>query len=641
MLASTRNSLDQVLAEKCAVGLLICIIAAVYWQTAGFDFINYDDQDYVVNNAMVNSGLTLQGVVWAFSSFDHANWHPLTWLSHMLAIEFFGLNPSGHHLANVVLHLANTLLLFFLLRQATGCRWRSLFTAALFGLHPLHVESVAWVVERKDLLSTLFMLLTMQAYGRYATSRTAAAYCAALLFFALGLMAKPMLVTLPFVLMLWDIWPLQRWQSGNRMKDFFFKLVPEKTPFFLLTIASCIVTYLAQHQGGAVAISDAVPLSFRAMNAALSYWRYIGGMLWPANLAVIYPLPENISLIRGILAGTALLAVTAVSIRLGRENPFLPVGWLWFLGTLVPVIGLVQVGQQAMADRYTYIPLIGLFIVISWGIPRLAQGSKLPRSVVPAAALAVLAALTACTWFQTGYWKNSVTLFTHAGRAVAGNHIAHRILGNALAQQERYDEAGHAFQEALRIRPDDAQTHVDLGLMSARRGNTARALQHYRDALRIDPKSPFAHNNLGSLLADQGNFTEAIGHFHAVLEINPEWSDVHRNIGQSYAESGDFPNALLHFDKALRKDPYNAILHYNRGMALAMQGRLEESIAGFRKAVKLQPAYAEAHYNLGIALVKSGRGEEAARHFAEAVRMNPKLEEAIKAMGAPLTGNPP
>lgn len=641
MISVNRDTHGQAFPEWLAAGLLICIIAVAYGQTASFDFINYDDQGYVVNNAMVTEGLTLNGIGWAFTTFTLANWHPLTWLSHMLDVELFGLNPSGHHLVNVALHLANTLLLFFLLRQATGCRWRSLFTAALFGLHPLHVESVAWIAERKDLLSTLFMLLTMQVYGRYVAGRSAAAYCTALFLFALGLMAKPMLVTVPFVLILWDIWPLRRWQPGNRESERFFRLLMEKSPFFLLTIASCIVTYLAQHQGGAVAIADAVPLSFRAINAALSYWRYIGDMLWPTGLAVIYPLPENISLLQGILAGTALLAVTALFIRLGRENPFLPVGWLWFLGTLVPVIGLVQVGQQAMADRYTYIPLIGLFIIISWGIPRLAQGRKLPHSVIPAAAFAALAALTACTWFQIGYWKNSITLFTHAASAVAGNHIAHRILGNALAQQGKYDEAGYAFQEALRIRPDDAQTHVDLGLMSAQQGNSSRALQHYRDALRIDPESPFAHINLGSLLAGQGNFAEAIGHFRAALDSHPEWDDVHGNIGQAYAESGDFPNALHHYDKALRKDPGNAILHFNRGMALAMQGKLEESIGGFQNAVKLKPAYAEAHYNLGIALIKSGRREEAARHFTEAVRINPKLKEARNAMGMPLTGKPP
>ncbi len=560
--------------------VLLALMAAVlfvYWQSTHHEFTNYDDPHYVTENPYVKAGLTRQSVGWAFTTFHAANWHPVTWLSHMLDYEIYGLRPKGHHLTNICFHIINTLLLLYLLYSATGSYWQSIFLAALFGLHPLHVESVAWIAERKDLVSAFFGFVTLILYGRYARHPRPLTYLLSLFSFAVGLMAKPMLATLPFVMLLWDFWPLGRLHlrtkpTENRAHEIekessistWPRLVAEKIPFFALSLASCIVTYIAQNKGGAVADVQFMPLLFRIVNALLSYVRYISNMIWPHNLAVIYPMPPTLTIVQGLTASLVLLGISYLVCRLARQHPYLSVGWLWYLGTLVPVIGLVQVGNQALADRYTYIPLIGLFIMISWGVPVLVKNFRYRSLLLPVAAGLALSALTICTWVQLSYWENSVTLFRRASTVVPDNYVAYIHLGDGLSQQ--------------------------------------------------------------------GNFTEAIDYYLSALRFRPDREDVHTNLGAAYAQAGNIGAAIEHYYKALSLDPGKAELNYNLGLALGVQGNFDESITYLGRAVTINPKFAEAHYNLGVALVRTGRLDEAIRHFSEALQVNPGLVEARKAL---------
>ena len=549
--------------------VLMAVVSLVYWQSMHHEFINYDDRLYVTENPHIKAGLTYDRIIWAFKTVQVSNWHPMTWLSHMLDYELYGLNPKGHHLTNVIFHIANTLLLLYLLYYTTQKYWQSMFVAALFALHPLHVESVAWVAERKDVLSTVFAFGTLILYTKYAKGRRPLYYVIALTLYALGLMSKPMLVTLPFLMLLWDFWPLGRlrfklpghspglpgkvisfhivplgpaYKAGlaehvpaktkpteNHAPDMekgfssstWSRLVGEKIPFFALSLASCIVTYIAQNKGGAVANVQFVPFLFRIVNALLSYVRYISNMIWPHNLAIIYPMPPTLTIVQGLTAGFVLVGISYLVYRLAYHHPFLSVGWLWYLGTLVPVIGLVQVGNQAMADRYTYIPLIGLFIMISWGVPTLAKNFRHRRVLLPVGAGLALAALTICTWVQLGYWKNGVTLFSHTIEAVTDNYIAYKILGNALGEQGEFAEAERSFQEALRIHPDDEDTHTDWGVVLGKQNKIGEAIDHFNAALQINPDCADAHYNLGVALVRAGRLDEGIRHFSEALRVNP------------------------------------------------------------------------------------------------------------------------
>lgn len=582
------------------LSLLAVIVAGTYLQATGHGFINYDDPLYVTENNHVSAGLTLKGVMWAFTTFHAANWHPITWLSHMVDAQLFGLNPAGHHLTNVFLHVSNTLLLFFLFEGSTGSLWKSLVLASLFGLHPLHVESVAWVAERKDVLSTVFWLLTMLAYGRYASCQRKTSYMLALVFFALGLMAKPMLVTLPFVLLLWDLWPLQRYSPVKGEGKPPLLLLLEKVPFFILTAASCVITYHAQQAGGAISDMKSVPFDFRLINAFDSYWDYVWKFVWPQKLAVIYPLPAIRILFGGIVAGSGLMAVSAVFWYWRQRYPFLLVGWAWFLGTLVPVIGLVQVGEQAMADRYTYVPSIGFFLMVVWGVSSIARYYRSGTKFVTVLAMAICIALVPSTWIQVGYWRNSVTLFSHATKVVPGSVTALRNLGEAYAKQKNLAAARIAFQEALRLWPDNDRTHVEWGLVLETAGNYDEALSHYREAVRINPGNADAHNDMANILLNRGNLIEALSHYR----------------------------------EAQRFDPKNPEIAYHLGVALATKGDVAAAELQFVRALQLRPDFPEAHYNLGVALAKTGRFAEAKSHFAEALRINPSLAEARQALEA-------
>ena len=563
---------------------LVVATLSVYMRAGGNGFVNYDDNRYVTANPHVATGITPGNVGWAFTTTTASNWHPLTWLSHMTDCQLYGLNPRWHHLTSVALHALNAVLLFLLLARMTHAPWRSAFVAALFALHPLHVESVAWVAERKDVLSTLFFLLTLLVYARYVERPGPARYVPVFCLYALGLMAKPMLVTLPCVLLLLDYWPLGRYRTANPARPVLpgdgdsrgklvngssvGRLVLEKVPLFLLAAASGMITVYAQKSGEALASLEVVPYGLRISNAFVAYVAYIGKMFWPAGLSVIYPLPPGVPLWQ--VAGAVLLlsGISILAILLRGSAPFLLVGWLWYLGTLVPVIGLVQVGIQAFADRYSYIPLIGLFMCIAWAVPEAASAGRRQRALLAASAALVLVVFAAATWRQTGFWKDSRKLFTHALAVTSGNYMAHLNLGTALAEQ----------------------------------GNLAEAMDHYDAALRINPNLAIAHFNLGNGLLAQGRRAEAVSQYRAALRINPSYASAHYNLGVVMAGEGMSAEAIEHFSEAVRIKPDFAKAHVAWGLALSREGRLAEAVSHYYEALRLKPDDAEARKNLEYAL---------------------------------------
>ena len=630
-----------------SLSLLVATLV-VFWPLAHFQFIDLDDNVYVHANSQVETGLTAQGVIWAFTTTHAANWHPWTWLSHMADCEFYGLNAGRHHLTSVLLHLANTLLLFLVLERMTRARWASGFVAALFALHPLHVESVAWVAERKDVLSTLFWMLTLWTYVRYTERQTLNRYLVVLFSLALGLLSKAMLVTLPCVMLLLDYWPLGRLQlaqpTGHRngydksrkrndQRSFPHRIILEKVPFFALAAVSSLITFLVQQSGGAVSSLESFSLENRVANALVSYVSYIGKMIWPHPLAVLYPHPGMAPMWQVAGAVLFLAGVTALVVRLARRYPYLAVGWLWYLGTLVPVIGLVQVGSQAMADRYTYVPLIGLFIMIAWGVPDILAGWRHRKTVLAISAGLLLSIFMVVTSLQIQHWHDSITLFNHTLKVTTRNFVVHNVLGNALALQGRQEEAIAHYAEALRINSQYADAHNNLGNLLARQGKQEEAIAHYAEALRINPQFAEAHYNLGNLLARQGKQEEVFAHYAEALRINPQYADAHNNLGNLLAHQGKQEEAIAHYAEALRINPQDAEAHYNLGIALARQGRQEEAIAHYAEALRINPKFAEAHYNLGNLLALQGRQEEAIAHYAEALRINPQDAEAHNNLG--------
>ena len=584
--------MDESLEMRRYVFICLCLVAitaSVYWQVLNHNFVYYDDNVYVTENYHVQSGLTLEGVIWSFTTNHASNWHPLTWLSHMLDCGLYGLKPRGHHLTNLLFHIVNSLLLLVVLRRMTGALWRSAFVAAMFALHPLHVESVAWVAERKDVLSTFFWMTTMWAYVRYVRSPGFRGYLLVLILFALGLAAKPMLVTLPFVLLLMDYWPLQRFQFGSGelqpQKSInpghpispLLHLVREKAPFFVLAALSSAVTIVAQQSGGALTPVDKLAFGARITNALVSYASYIGKMLWPFHLAVVYPHPGKVVIWQAAGAAFILVCISILVIRAARRHPYFAVGWLWYLGTLVPVIGVVQVGKQAMADRYTYVPLIGLFMIIAWGAADLTARWRSYRLGLATSAGVLVIALATCTWFQVGYWQNGAVLFEHALHVTSKNYLAHNNLGVALARQGRFDEAVAHLAKALEIRPKYAWAHNNLGAVLARQANLNEAIAHFSEALRIDPKLAEADISLGIALASQGHLHEALSHFLKALGKRPDSVEVHNNLGVTLARLDRFHEAAAHFSKVLEIMPDNAEVRHNLRRASKEAQRQKET----------------------------------------------------------------
>ncbi len=623
------------LAISICLALVIGILA-VYGQVWNHGFLYYDDGDYVTRNQWVQGGITMENISRAFTATAAANWHPLTWLSHMADCHLFGLHPGAHHLTSLLFHIFNTLLLFAVFRMMTGDLWSSAFVAALFAFHPLHVESVAWVAERKDVLSAFFWLLTMWSYVRYTRRPGIGRYLPVVLFFALGLMSKPMVVTLPFVLLLLDIWPLGRLRREG-VRGQWFRLVWEKIPLLLLSGASSVVTFFVQRGGGAVSSLDAIPLDARAANALLSYISYLVKTIWPYKLAVFYPYPRAVSLVQGLMAGVLLVVISYLVIRAIKRHPYLAVGWLWYLGTLVPVIGLVQVGSQSMADRYTYLPLVGIFVMISWGIPAFFSRWRLPRCGLAVAGSSVLAVLMAVTWVQAGYWKDNISLFRHALDVTTANSLAHNNLGTALHERGDTQQAAAQYREALRIRPAYPEALVNLGNALALQGKKEEAIDRYREALRIKPVYPEALINLGTALAEQGDAKQAIAQYREALRLKPDMAVAHHNLAFVLDKRGELAEAVREYAEAVRIDPGYAQAHFRLGGGLLRQGRHEEAVGHYAAARRLDAHYAPvASYNIACAYALQGKKEEAVGALRRAVeegydnwdliRTDPELE---------------
>ncbi|HOX57716.1 MAG TPA: tetratricopeptide repeat protein [Candidatus Paceibacterota bacterium] len=706
--------------------LLAAATLAAFWPVIHHDFVNCDDQAYVYENPALVAGLSWPAVVWAFTTGYAGNWHPLTWLSHLLDVQWFGLKAGGHHFTSLLLHVANTLLLFVVLRRMTGALWRSALVAALFALHPLHVESVAWIAERKDVLSAFFFLLTLWAYARYAEGgrlqagvwrleeagriqesgadathhvrppqfcdgerapraaptasslQPAAFYCLALIFLALGLMSKPMLVTLPFVLLLLDYWPLRRLRLStlNSQLSALWPLLREKLPFFALAAASSVVTFVVQQRAGAVAAVEVLPLDLRLENAVVSYAIYLAKTLWPSGLAIFYPYRYELS--SGLLAAAvlAMIILTVLALISLRRQPYLAVGWFWFLGTLVPVIGIVQVGQQALADRYTYLPLIGVFLGVIWALadwlgatPASGPGRRI--ALFGVAVLALMACL-ALTRGQVRYWQDSETLFRHVLAVTTNNALAHHSLGDILAKRGRIEEAETHFAEAVRIKPRYAEALSDLGLTRVMRGKLEEGIGLYRAAIAAQPGNWRTHHNLARALCLQGKFDEAVPEYRAALELEPGASETrgafaavlvqlgrtneacqvfeealklkpndaasHFQYASLLLALGQAEAAARHFEAALQWAPGNAEAHRRYGLLLADSGKTQEALAHLREAVRLRPG-AEAHYNLGTLLLQQGQPEQAVEQFRQSLRLKPDVPAVLNDLAWVLAAN--
>ena len=648
--------------------LLLLATFAVYAPVRSFDFVNFDDPEYVRDNPQVRAGITVEGVKWALTTGESANWFPVTRLSHMADVQMFGVRSGPHHLVSVLIHALAALCLFAFLLRATNARWLSALTALIFAVHPLHVESVAWVAERKDVICACFWFLALWAYVRYAEHPDRSRYLMVLLPFCLGLMAKPMIVTLPVVLLLLDIWPLRR-RGG----------VWEKVPFFALSIASALATYLVQQSSGAVRDFAAVPFGIRLENALVSYAVYFIKTVWPAGLAAFYPYPAHIPAWQPALAAAAVAGFSMLAWRTRKAFPYLLVGWVWYLVTLAPVIGLVQVGGQSRADRYMYVPLVGLALGLIWGAAEWFR-ARIPIRMSAAIAALVVLSLAVAARAQVEYWKNSESLFEHALAVTGDNYVAQYDLGAALAEiPDRSADAIAHYRAALRLQPDSAKGHTDLANILAASGQLPEAVSEYQTALRLEPGYASAHNNFGNALSRiPGRLPEAVAEYQAALRNDPENATVHNNLGTAlaqlpgrqldairefrvalavqpdYAEAhanlanvlasfpDRLPEAVGEYEAALRRRADSAELHNYLALALSrMEGRRADAIAEYEKALRLQPDYAEAHNNLGVALLAyPDRISEAIEHFETALRINPDYAEAHYNLGGALAGIP-
>lgn len=659
--------------------LLVClclgtVTAGVYWPVSHYELINLDDPEYILSNPQIRDGLTLPAVKWALTTGYTGNWHPLTWLSFLLDVQIYGFSPGGMHLTNLVLHTANSLLLFLLFRRMTDAFWRSAFVAAVFALHPLHVESVAWVTERKDVLSAFFGLLALLAYAVYVESEvqnpkfrvaglesevqgsrfpsppchrhlsSSFFYLLSLALFAFSLMAKAMLVTLPFLLLLLDFWPLRRiksWESASpsvrpkrqpqppsprHPKAPISRLLLEKLPFLALSLAFSVITFLTQKAGGGVVSMGLLPLHARLANALMSYLHYLLHAFWPRHLSAAYPLQKWLTW-QPLLAAALLAGLTILALR-ERKRAYLLAGWCWFLGTLVPVIGIVQVGNQTRADRFMYFPLVGLTICLAWGLFDLANNWPARRPLFVLATVVLLGFYAVASCQQVSFWKNSLTLFEHALKVTDRNVTAHNLCGLALENQGRVKEAIEHYKEALRINPASAQSHVNLGCALGSQGNLAEAVAHNLKALDIAPAYPEAQDNVGVTLLMQGKPVEAEIHFREAVKLKPSFAEARNHWASALIQLGRFDDAIAQMREALRYTPDAVDMHLQLSYALGNKGALDEAISECRVTLRLKPNEPIAHNNLADFLFQQGKTQESLGHSLEALRLKPDFPQA-------------
>jgi len=591
------------MTRTLAVLLLVAATILAFAPIVHTRFVDYDDDIYVSANAHIQQPIHASSLRWALTSFYASNWHPVTWLSHMIDWAAYGRKPLGHHLTSLLVHLASVLVLFFALERMTGAPGRSAFAAALFAVHPLHVESVVWLAERKDVLCALFWFLSIAAYARWLETPRLSLRVAVALFATLALMSKPMAVTLPLTLLLLDFWPL-----GRRRPRAARAAVLEKAPLFVISAAAAWLTVMAQHAGQSISTIAACPLGQRFGNAVVAYITYLVKTAWPVQLAAFYPHPGGTLPAWKIIGAAGVLVLfSVVAVRLRRARPYLLFSWLWYLVTLVPVIGLLQVGEQGMADRYTYIPLVGIFVALSWGagdvvLSLAARGDRRGRTrIALAAAIGVVLILIGVTRFQVRFWKDGETLFTRALAVTERNDVAHAHLGMLRGRQGRLEEADAHFREALRIRPSSALAHLDLGTNLIRQEKTDEALVEFRVALRLDPGFTAARIGLGTVLSNSGRLDEAVSQFSEALRADPANAEAHDRAATALAQLGRKDEAYAHFAEAIRIDPLRADTQCNWGTALATQSRYREAAAHFAEAIRLSPTLARAHFSLAAA----------------------------------------
>ncbi|MCH2606088.1 MAG: tetratricopeptide repeat protein [Nitrospinales bacterium] len=621
-----RTSRNKLMRISICILLVIATFIA-YMQVLKYGFItSFDDTEYLTSNWNIKAGLTKESIVWAFSTSYAANWHPLTWLSHMLDYELYGMEPFGHHLTSLIFHITNTLLLFGVLLKMTGALWRSGLVAVLFALHPLNVESVAWVSERKNVLSTFFLLLTLWAYVRYVDKKNAGNYLLVVLFLALGLMSKPMLVTLPFVLLLLDFWPLKRFSEVRPAR-----LILEKVPLFILIIGSCVATFITQKSGGAIRSSEFSSLYFRVANALVSYFEYLRNMLWPSGLSVFYPHPGNALPIWKPLACTILLVVVTIWVVKGiRRAPYLAVGWFWYLGTLVPVIGIVQVGEQAMADRYTYVPLIGIFIAIAWSLPEQIKTGK--EKLLPILSGIVISLLIALTWIQVSHWKNSITLFKHAINVTDTKYLGvatiHAFLGDAYHREGELGIAISEFKKSLDLDPINLYSLNNLAATLAEQGNLKEGLSYAQKLSRLQPDYTPGLITMGNILEETGKLDQAQIYYEQVLERDSDSFDNYLNLANILYRKGNLEGAIPHYKKVITLNPNLLEAHYNLGNIFGQLGQPIDAKKEFEQAIRCDEKQPLPHYGLGLIELQAGNYLKAIEAFEQALSLNPKLEQA-------------
>ena len=674
---SLRNSSFAVSRGAVICLALALMTVAAYWRVTTFDFVSYDDDRYVLQNPHVNTGLKPENITWAFKSMHASNWHPLTWLSLMLDAQLFGLNAGGYHVVNLLFHIFNTLLIYMVLNAMTGASWRSAAVAALFALHPLHIESVAWVAERKDVLSTFFMMLTFFSYVRYVRTPGYKTYLPIVFFFALGLLAKPMVVTLPFVLLLLDYWPLKRFALDVGAKPLKYgvnatakkmgRLIFEKLPLFGLTAISVVVTLSAQRVE--IVTMQYLPVSLRISNALVSYCGYLAKAIWPIPLTVLYPHPEFIPPWQTIGATAILVTITALAVRTVQSHPYFLVGWFWYLGTLVPVIGFVQVGVQSMADRYTYIPLVGVFIAAVWLISDFTDRPGYKKYLLPAFCTAIAGFLFTVTWTQLGHWRNSKALFNHALSVTKNNYVMHNNMGALLAIQGNMQDAISHYNEALKIRPDDLEANYNLGNLLLRQGKFKDSIPYYGEAIRSKPDFSPAHNNLGIALGQSKDLERAVEQFREAVRLDPGYQEARNNLkfalarlekpkeivlpktsaetaktdretaegevkaGVSLATKGDLVGAINHFKEALKLNPNHYDANVHLGLSLSFKQNYDEAIVHFRKAIQINPNGPQIYNSLGVALANTGKIDEAIAQLKKAIQIDPNFAKAHNSLG--------
>ncbi|WP_212637878.1 tetratricopeptide repeat protein [Desulfocicer vacuolatum] len=589
----------------------------------------------MTDNFHIKEGITLKNFQWAFTAVYAKNWHPLTWLSHMIDIQIFGMNPFGHHLTNLIFHLFNSFLLFLILQRMSDFYWKSLIVMALFALHPMHVESVAWISERKDVLSTFFWMLAIWSYTYYVKKTSIKLYLPVCACFILSLLAKPMAVTFPFVLLLLDHWPLGRWKKTS-VKTHNCKilqhplhiLILEKIPLFLISVTSCAITFYAQNKGGALGSFELYSLKTRVANAIISYTRYIFKMLYPFDFGILYPHPGMPQLHFLIIASLFLILMTGLSILTFRRCPWMFTGWFWYLGILFPVIGIAQVGAQGMADRYTYTPMIGIYILVVWAIEHLFYTKKLSKKTMSSlSGLLVpilVVALSILTFHQSRYWKDSATLFQHTIDITNNNYIAHNNLANAMMKNGQIKKAIFHYSEALLIKPDYSLALGNIGIAFAKLGRTDDALKSYLKALAIDPENEEILTNMGNVFSNSENKENAIDYYEKAIFYNPDYVKAHINLGNLLMKSGDLDKAKSHYVKVLNINlDHKEIAHNQIGNLLAKTGDLDSAINHYLLALKITPDYKDAHNNIGVAFARKGNLNKAVSHFKKALGITP------------------